>query len=257
MLELPVVKPFPWQLLLNYLSFRCIPIFENVENNCYRRLYKGVLITVSYDELRSVLLISSETKLEDFDDILLRVSHLFHPHISTAAVFKQLVPQLPIISESVGFRPLGCWDSFELCVRTIIGQQVSVAAANTIMRRLMDRCGELTPTHVQNANLDKLGMPRQRVQCIANLARAVSEGEIDFSQAWPGLNQALAKLPGLGPWTRGYLAIRLGRDDDAFPETDAGLIRVAGAGNAKVLLHKAESWRPYRAYAAACLWSLG
>ena len=256
MIELPVVKPFPWQLLLNYLSFRCIPNFESIENDCYQRIHKGNKITVSYDKSRDLLQIQPDIEIENTEDVIRRVLRIFRPNLSTGAIFAKLSPQLPIVYKSIGFRPLGCWDPFELCVRTIIGQQVTVAAANTIMQRLVDRCGKLTPELIQSIKLDNMGMPGRRVQCIVDLAKAILEDEIDLSQPWPELNRTLAKLPGIGPWTRGYLAIRLGLDDDAFPETDVGLIRASGVDNAKVLLQQAESWRPYRAYAAVCLWSL-
>ena len=73
---------------------------------------------------------------------------------------------------------------------------------------------------------------------------------------WPQVEAALKALPGFGPWTRGYLAIRLGRDPDAFPETDLGLIRAAQVDSPEQLLALADGWRPYRAYAATYLWAV-
>jgi len=156
----------------------------------------------------------------------------------------------------MGFRPLGCWDPFELCLRTIIGQQVTVAAANTIMRRLVERCGQLTPEAVITADLTNMGMPGARVAALITLATAIVDDDLDLSMPWPELRSALLKLRGVGPWTCGYLAIRLGMDDDAFPETDVGLIRAAKAESAQALLAGAEQWRPYRAYAAVGLWAI-
>jgi len=101
-----------------------------------------------------------------------------------------------------------------------------------------------------------MGMPGRRVETIRHLARAVLEERVDFELPWRAVNDALGTLPGFGPWTRAYLGIRLGRDPDAFPETDLGLIRAAGAASPAELLKRAENWRPFRAYAATYLWAV-
>jgi 3-methyladenine DNA glycosylase/8-oxoguanine DNA glycosylase len=97
-------------------------------------------------------------------------------------------------------------------------------------------------------------MPGKRVATLQTFARAMADGAIDFSRSWPEIDAALAALPGFGPWTRTYLAIRLGRDPDAFPVTDIGLLRALKANTSAELLAAAEAWRPYRAFAAAYLW---
>ena len=155
-----------------------------------------------------------------------------------------------------GMRPVGAWSAFELCVRTILGQQVSVAGASTLMRRLVQRCGVIEPECVVGADLTNMGMPGKRVESIRTLARAVTEARVVFDQPWAKLEAQLQQLPGFGPWTRAYLAIRLGRDADAFPETDLGLIRAVGADSSAALLKIAEPWRPWRAYAATYLWAV-
>ncbi|MDC0088422.1 hypothetical protein OAI12_00225 [Porticoccaceae bacterium] len=255
-IELHVVQPFPWPQLLQYLSFRLVPEFESVEENHYQRVYRDDLVRVTYNESKGLLQIKSDLPDDQLDDAVVRVSRIFRPQLCTKAIYRQLLPHLSMLAKTMGFRPLGCWDPFELCLRTIIGQQVTVAAANTIMRRLIERCGQLTPAAVIAADLNDMGMPGARVATLITLATAIAEGDVDLSQPWPELNKALIKLRGIGPWTCGYLAIRLGFDDDAFPETDVGLIRAAKADNAKELLASAEQWRPYRAYAAVGLWSL-
>jgi 3-methyladenine DNA glycosylase/8-oxoguanine DNA glycosylase len=125
-----------------------------------------------------------------------------------------------------------------------------------IMRRLVERCGQLTPKALLAADLSNMGMPGARVAALITLATAIADGDLDLSRPWPELKEALLKLRGIGPWTCGYLAIRLGMDDDAFPETDVGLIRAAKSESAMALLASAELWRPYRAYAAVGLWAL-
>ena len=256
MIELQVVQPFPWQQLLHYLSFRLVPEFESVENNHYQRICRDGLVRVTYDEARSLLQIKSDLPEDRLDDVVIRVSRIFRPQLCTEIIYRQLLPHLPALSKTMGFRPLGCWDPFELCLRTIIGQQVTMAAANTIMRRLIERCGKLTPEAVIAADLTDMGMPGARVTTLVTLATAIAEGELDLSMPWPELRDTLIKLRGIGPWTCGYLAIRLGMDEDAFPETDVGLIRSAKAESAKALLASAEQWRPYRAYAAVGLWAI-
>jgi 3-methyladenine DNA glycosylase/8-oxoguanine DNA glycosylase len=256
MIELQVVRPFPWQQLLHYLSFRLVPEFESVENNHYQRVYRGGMVRVTFDEPASLLQIKSDLPGNQLVDVIVRVSRIFRPQLCTKAIYQQLLPHLPMLEKTFGFRPLGCWDPFELCLRTIIGQQVTVAVANTIMRRLIQRCGQLTPEAVIAADLSNMGMPGARVTTLITLASAIVDGDIDLSLPWPELRAALIKLRGIGPWTCGYLAIRLGMDEDAFPETDVGLIRSAKADSAKALLATAEQWRPYRAYAAVGLWAL-
>ncbi len=256
MIELQVVQPFPWQQLLHYLSFRLVPEFESVENNHYQRVYRDGLVRVTYDEPRGLLQIKSDLPEDQFDDLVVRVSRIFRPQLCTKIIYQQLLPHLPALAKTMGFRPLGCWDPFELCLRTIIGQQVTVAAANTIMRRLVERCGQLTPEAVITADLTNMGMPGARVAALITLATAIVDDDLDLSMPWPELRSALLKLRGVGPWTCGYLAIRLGMDDDAFPETDVGLIRAAKAESAQALLAGAEQWRPYRAYAAVGLWAI-
>ena len=256
MIDIAVTQPFPWEQLLIYLSSRCIPNFEHVENGSYYRAHNGKSIVVRYDPKRSLLNIEHAPDTHLKVEVVDRAKRLFFPELPTKAIYKQLAQTLPQSQEVKGFRPLGCWDPFELCIRTIIGQQVSVAAAQTIMQRMVDRCEILTPSAVITANLDNMGMPGRRVQTLQKLAQAIIDGNINFAWQWSQLDSALADIPGIGPWTRGYLAIRLGRDSDAFPETDVGLIRASGATDAKSLLRQAEQWKPYRAYAATCLWAM-
>lgn len=164
----------------------------------------------------------------------------------------------PRLEQVRGLRPPSAWEPFELCVRTVIGQQVSVAAAATLLARLAGRCGPaLTPQSLRDANLEAIGMPSRRVACLQGLARAIVDEGLDLQAGpWSDVNDALKELPGFGPWTRSYLAIRLGRDTDAFPETDIGLLRAAGAASPAELLRMAERWRPWRAHAALYLWAV-
>ena len=171
-------------------------------------------------------------------------------HLETSPLFKERVRRVP------GMRPLGAWSPFELCVRTVLGQQVTVVAAATLMRRWMERCGEMLPHAVLSADLAKIGMPAKRVDTIRALAQAILEHEVDLEAPWPQLDSQLQRVPGFGPWTRAYLAIRLGREPDALPASDLGLIRAAQVDSPKALSQLAQGWRPYRSYAATYLWAV-
>jgi DNA-3-methyladenine glycosylase II len=109
---------------------------------------------------------------------------------------------------------------------------------------------------VADADFTAFGMPGKRVETIRTFARAAAAGRVDFARPWSEVEAALKELPGFGPWTRAYLGIRLGRDPDAFPETDLGLIRAAQVDSPAQLLALADGWRPYRAYAATYLWAV-
>jgi AraC family transcriptional regulator of adaptative response / DNA-3-methyladenine glycosylase II len=148
-----------------------------------------------------------------------------------------------LLRKRPGIRVPGAWDSFELAVRAIVGQQVSVAAARTILGRIAAAHG-FVPERLADATID--GMPRRRAETIRLLARAfVEEG---------GLPARLTSIPGIGPWTEQYIAMRLG-DPDAFPSGDLILRRNAGNLTESALLRRAEAWRPFRAYGAMLLWT--
>jgi DNA-3-methyladenine glycosylase II len=256
--EIAVVEPFPWRTLVGYFSHRLIPQLERVEPDRFIRRVGKREITVAFDAVRSRLVVTADGRVKSAETSA-RVAQLFAVDHDARILPKAFVSDAalaPRIAAVPGMRPLGTWSPFELCARTVIGQQVTVAAAGTLMRRLVERCGEITPSCVLSADLANMGMPGRRVDTIRHLARAVLEERVDFDLSWTSVDAALSTLPGFGPWTRAYLAIRLGRDPDAFPETDLGLIRAAGAASPAELLKRAESWRPWRAYAATYLWAV-
>lgn len=245
--RLPYRKPFDYHGLLAFLRPRSIKGVEHVTNDEYRR-------TISVDGVHGVI------RVRDDDGMLLlsvprAFTHTLKPIVDRVRRLFDVFADPDTIAEDLGrdraLRPLvrrwpgarvpGAWDEFELAVRAVVGQQVSVAAATTLMGRLAERFG--TPidtgdpalTHVfpsadvlRDAKID--GMPASRAETI----RAVAHGSLD--------------VKGIGPWTRSYIAMRSG-DPDAFPETDL-VLRKAMADVGK----RAEAWRPWRAYAAILLW---
>jgi AraC family transcriptional regulator of adaptative response / DNA-3-methyladenine glycosylase II len=182
-------------------------------------------------------------------------------------------------AETTEFRLPGAWDGFEIAVRAILGQQVTVSAATTLIGRLVERCGpplpEMngsekhgqlthlfpTPDQVAGADLKGLGTTRQRLETIQTLAAAVVERKISFTTptTLEEAVEALTTLPGIGSWTAQYIAMRGLSEPDAFPAGDLILRRVAALPVAKPLTERelaktAEAWRPWRAYAAILLW---
>jgi AraC family transcriptional regulator of adaptative response / DNA-3-methyladenine glycosylase II len=166
----------------------------------------------------------------------------------------------------------GAFDGFELAVRAILGQRVSVRAATTLASRLADRMGEPIDTPVpelfrlspspaqlmaaQESELTKLGISAPRAKCIRAVARAVNERTLDLE---PGpdpeaVTGTLKQLPGIGEWTAQYIAMRALRWPDAFPAGDLGLLKAWGETSPRRLRDASEAWRPWRSYAAMYLW---
>ena len=172
-----------------------------------------------------------------------------------------------------GLRVPGCIDGFELAVRAILGQRISVPAATTLAGRLAATFGEPVATphpaldrlsprpetlaEAEVESLVALGIAAPRARAIRELAQAVVDRRLSLE---PGSDpevaiERLKALPGIGDWTAHYIAMRALRWPDAFPAADLGLLRAAGLKTARELAQAAESWRPWRAYAAILLWN--
>lgn len=171
------------------------------------------------------------------------------------------------VASEPAVRVPGAIDPFELAVRAVIGQQVSVRAATTIVARLVDRYGAPIETTVEGLDrlfptaeriadagarrIAALGMPGARAATVARLAAAVAAGELTLARgAIAAGREGLGRIPGIGPWTTEYISLRALGDPDAFPLGDSAL-RAAFDGDLRVVC---EAWRPWRAYAAARLW---
>lgn len=164
----------------------------------------------------------------------------------------------------------GCWNGFELTVRAILGQQVSVKGATTLAGRLAGAFGEsfrsvsglthIFPTAqvLAEANVAGIGLPRARAETIRALARAVCMGQINFGSVadTDEFLMRLQEVPGIGNWTAQYVAMRALGEPDAFPSSDLGLMRALRLSSVSELERRAEGWRPWRAYAAMHLWSM-
>ena len=192
----------------------------------------------------------------------------FGPHLSGAHGLADRLEALP------GIRVPGAWDGFELAVRAVLGQQVTVKGATTLIGRLVETLGDALPDHlcgrglartfpspgaVARFDLRTIGVPAGRAAAVRGLAEAVSAGGLDLDAAAdPATASArLIAIRGIGPWTTEYIAMRAMRDPDAFPVGDLGLRKAIARDvpiSAKELEAMAEGWRPWRAYAAMLLW---
>lgn len=275
-LRLPFRGAFDFETLLDYLAARAVPGVEHVADGAYRR-------TIVVDGDPGVLEL-----LRGGDDHVLLRAHLPHwegmIHVADRARrlagidddLDEPVAHLagdpllgPLLAARPGLRVPGTWDPFETGVRAIVGQQVSVAGATTLIGRIATRHGTPVPgllplglTHtfppaevLAEADLSGLGLTTAREAAIRGFARAVVADEIrlDRSVGLDDLVASVSAVPGLGPWTGHYLALRLG-ERDAFPVTDLALRRATG-DSAKELAARSEAWRPWRALAAAHLWA--
>ncbi len=257
--KLPVTAPLPWAPLLAYLNPRLTPGAERVTHDAYERRQGDTTLRVTFQAGASSLHVQADGPL-DVDDARRRVARLFDV-VDDARDARVALRDDPVIGPRLarlpGLRAMGAWCPFELCVRTVMGQQVTVAAAATLMQRLVARCGGLTPPSVLAADLSAMGMPGRRVATLRRLAALFADHPPLLATApWPAMASALQTVAGIGPWTLAYLGIRLGRQADAFPHTDVGLIRAAGVASSVELLAMAEAWRPYRALAAIYLWNV-
>ncbi|HYU26557.1 MAG TPA: AlkA N-terminal domain-containing protein [Thermoanaerobaculia bacterium] len=228
--------PFHWQALLDFLRSRCVP-GESVVDDVYRR---GD-VSVRFDG--RALVVNS-----DDSEVLARVRRLFDVDADVAAIarhFSKDKTLAPLLARNAGIRVPGAWDPFEVCVRAIVGQQVSVAGATTIMTRIVSRYGT-SPERIARARGTNIGMPAARWETIRGVARAAAEGELTLER--------IASLRGIGPWTANYIAMRVFRDPDAFPHTDLGIRKAMRMAPEREILARAEAWRPWRAYGAMLLW---
>jgi AraC family transcriptional regulator of adaptative response / DNA-3-methyladenine glycosylase II len=189
-----------------------------------------------------------------------RIRRVFDLTADPAAIERGLSaePRLAeLVAQRPGLRIPGAWDAFEAGVRAILGQQVSVEGATKAAAKLAGICVSEgcfpTAREVLDADLDSLGGPAARRNALRALADAFASGAIhpdhDFDQA----RAALEAVPGVGPWTAQYVALRALGDPDAFPASDL-VLRRAWGGTARELTEAAERWRPWRSYAAVHLW---
>jgi AraC family transcriptional regulator of adaptative response / DNA-3-methyladenine glycosylase II len=283
-LKLPFRAPFDAASLFSFLEERALPGVESVRGHAYSRTIRSRgragTLTVSHEPGQDVLRLSLNLSPgPDLLDVVRRTGRIFDVDADPVAIGETLSrdPLLaPLVAARPGLRVPGVWDPFELAVRAILGQQVSVRGARTLAGRLVERFGERLPvklagdglTHLfpspaalASADLSAVGLPGARAGAIRSLAQAVSGGRLELTAplGLADFEERLTALPGIGPWTAQYVALRALGEPDAFPAGDLGLRRAlertGGAASARDLAARAGLWRPFRAYATMHLWT--
>lgn len=288
MLKLRYRPPYDWDSMLDYLRARAIRGVEIVESGSYLRTiaidgFSGSVVVSHLPERQSVCVTIRFPRVQSFPAIVARIRCLFDlgADIETIDAHLSLDPRLaPVVAQRPGLRAPGSWDGFELAVRAILGQQVSVAAARKLAEQLVANHGRRVAhefrahpqlTHafpeagrIARAKSIQAAMPEARRLALHRLAQAVSS-DPNLFRPFGTIEEAIAKLrniPGVGEWTAQYVALRALRETDAFPATDVALLRGAEAvdgtrHSVPDLLVRSEAWRPWRAYAAQHLWAAG
>lgn len=285
-LRLRYRPPYDWPAMLDHLRARAIDGIEDVACDVYRRTVahdgQAGSIEVRHEPARNNLAVTIRfPNLRALPAIVTCVRRVFDvgADIDTIGAHLSRDPLLaPLVARRPGLRAPGGWDGFELAVRAILGQQVTVPAARLLAARLVSICGEPlrdrdprwpalsrlfpSPERVVNGALEALAMPAARRDALRALAREAL-ADRDLFRPSGTVEEAIERLRdirGVGEWTAQYIALRALRETDAFPATDVGLLRgAAGAGGPRPtpadLLQRAERWRPWRAYAAQHLWT--
>jgi AraC family transcriptional regulator, regulatory protein of adaptative response / DNA-3-methyladenine glycosylase II len=261
-------RPYAATPLLHWLGVRAVTGIEELDGDVYRRVVDGRIVELQpLPDAGHVLARVQVGDVGHVADLVARCRRLLDLDADPLAVDDVLGadPLLaPAVERHPGMRVPGTVDGFELAVRAVLGQQVSVAAARTFAGRLVEQCGKpldaprasLTHTFptaetVAEHPLDAIGLTRSRVTTLRALAESVASGrlQLDVTADRDEARARLLELPGIGPWTVEYVAMRALRDPDAFPASDLVLRRALDADPAR-----SEAWRPWRAYAAMHLW---
>ncbi len=275
--------PYDPAALLAFFAARQIPAVEAANALALRRTarlacggaeHTGWLET-AFDTARSLVALSvSDSLLPVLPQVIARVRAMLDLDADPAAIAAVLHGDFP---EGDGLRVPGCFDGFELAVRAVLGQQITVAAARTLAQRLVERFGTPIETPwpglnrlfpapavlaaAEGESLGQLGIVRQRQAAIVALARAVDTGQLTLHAHAdvPATTAALCQLPGIGDWTAQYIAMRALRWPDAFPSGDVALHKALGVQGARqparAAAESAQAWRPWRSYAVVRAWA--
>jgi AraC family transcriptional regulator of adaptative response / DNA-3-methyladenine glycosylase II len=277
--ELAYRPPYAWDAQLAFLRSRCIEGVEAVAGQRYLRTvaiesetmtHHGWL-SVAHRPRRHILRVSLSSSLARVvPEVLGRVKHLFDLGCRPDEIARHLGD---LTEDAPDLRVPGAFDGFETAVRAVLGQQITVAAAGTLASRIATKFGEPVSTPFEfltrafpspqrlksttSDELGQLGIIRSRQRAIHAFAEACSSGALVLA---PGVDiestlENLRALPGVGEWTTHYVAMRTLAWPDAFPHSDLGLMKALGESSPRRVLELAESWRPWRAYAAMHLWN--
>jgi AraC family transcriptional regulator of adaptative response / DNA-3-methyladenine glycosylase II len=286
-LALSYRPPYRWEKMLNFLAGRAITGAEAVRNGEYMRTVhmasaegKDIYgwVRVGHKPQKNALtVIVSETLLSVLPRVLARIRHLFDLYCEPGAVYGALKTMNDIRPDLcvLGTRMPGAFNIFEMAVRAVLGQQISVKAAGTLAARIVDAYGTPVQTGIEGLTrifptpedilavkdienrFGALGVIAARSRTIYELARALTQKEINFDLCAEPEEEMkkMMSIRGIGSWTAQYIAMRAMEWPDAFLETDAGVKKALEPYTSKQLLKMAEAWRPWRSYATINLWN--
>jgi AraC family transcriptional regulator of adaptative response / DNA-3-methyladenine glycosylase II len=269
--------PYDWAGMLAFLEARATPGVENVKSGHYSRSISvdgaagsvDVSLDAEHNSLRVHIRFGDPRALFLIIDRIRTMFDLNADWNDIAQVLR-IDPSLSgLIDSAPGLRVPGCWDGFELAIRAILGQQITVRGATTLAGRLVKSFGrplsgaaELThlfPTAeiLADADLNAIGLTKSRAATIRALARAVCDGQISFQRIvdCDTLLERLMQIPGIGRWTAQYVAMRALGEPDAFLAGDVALLSALKLTNTSEFERRSEAWRPWRSYATMYLWT--
>jgi AraC family transcriptional regulator of adaptative response / DNA-3-methyladenine glycosylase II len=266
--------PYNWEKLINFFAGRAIPQMELVTENSYQRL---ITYSNTYGWFKATICAPNKIEVEfklnkntNIIEFVTRIKNIFDLDCDPMAIdgtLKEDKQLVPFLKTHPGLRVPGGWDGFELAIRAIVGQKISVKGARTTLGKLVTHCGEKqqfdtklplthffpTPEKILMANLSGIGLTQAKINSIKVLAQEIVNGNIilDGTADFVETCKKLLAIKGIGPWTVQYIAMRALRNPDAFPETDLELQKKIK----QFKLHPAK-WIPWRAYAALLLWNI-
>lgn len=273
--------PFDLAWLMDLLAGRAAPGVEHVSDGVYRRTVacgdaQGWIEVASLPPSNVLRVTTSVSLAAHLMRVASGVRRVFDLDADPATIGRSLSSEprmAALVKARPGLRIPGAWHPWEIAMRAIVGQQVSVAAATTIVGRLVARAGrtvdtphpELThlfpdPAAVAGADLSNIGMPGKRAGTVKRFASGVADGQISLEMdgSYEDTVRRLCEIDGIGPWTAEYIALRALGEPDAFPAGDLALRKALGGGapvTERAAAEAAEPWRPWRGYAAMHLWA--
>lgn len=280
-LQLSYRPPYDWDAILQFLSGRVIKDVDVVKDGSYARTvqlgkHQGWIRVTHAPQKHALLVEFTHSLVPVLPAMLGRLRNLFDLAARPDVIAEHLMkdPRLKTaVMKNPGLRVPGAFDGFELALRAILGQQITVKAATTLSCRFAEAFGERIetpfpelsrlpplPERIVKASVDdiaKLGIVSARARCILALAEAVRAGTLQFEADGDpeAAIQRLVSLPGIGPWTAHYIAMRALRWPDAFPKEDIAVRNNLGGVSAKQAEEMSQAWRPWRSYAVMHVWS--
>lgn len=270
--RLPVEQPFDWESLLAFLRLRATPGVEIVTNSAYTRTIadaEAQTLSVTYDSTTSSLQVVCSGTASTRNLAQDRAKQMFKPDLRTEPIEAFLSRDAWLsgfVKRQAGLRVPGGWSALEIAMRAILGQQVSVPAATTLMGRLVRTAGTrlnesswLFPTaeQIARADLSGLGVPGSRMETVKTLAAFFAQHSEQCLE-YPDIRDRLLALKGIGKWTAGYILMRTSANHDHWPEGDL-ILRKALSKDKTMIAHGAleqafNRWSPYRSYATIHIW---